>query len=1433
MATYTGTPQADSLKGGVGDDQLWGRDGNDTLDGGAGNDTLYGEMGNDTLRGGNGNDLLDGGSGADNMAGGTGNDTYVVDNAADVVTESLNQGTDTVLSSVSYALGANLENLSLTGAENLNATGNTAANVLTGNAGNNILDGKAGADQLDGGAGNDTLLGGTGNDTYLFGRGDGVDTISDSDTTAGNVDTIRFEAGITPQDVQLYRDSASNLYLVLGGTGDRVVVSGWFASVSNRVEQVQFADGTTWNADVLAAAAFAIEGSAFGEGLNGNGSANLILGRDGDDVLSGQDGNDLLLGEGGKDTLFGGAGNDAMEGGAGNDVLRGDWGADVLNGGQGDDFLGGDGGSDTYVFNRGDGQDTIYDFEDWRSTAVDTLAFGAGIKPGDVTLTRIGTEEGSLKLSINGSTDSITVANWFIGTEYRIEQVTFADGSVWDTATLAAAPWEVLTAPIVGTDNGEILHGRNGGDETLEARGGNDLVYGYAGNDVLRGEAGNDTLYGGAGNDAMEGGEGNDVLYGDYDAVAGADTLNGGLGNDTLAGGEGADTYLFNLGDGQDFIDDYADWRSTAVDTIAFGAGIDPADVTILRPATATNQLKLVINGTSDSITVHNWFLGLGNRIEQVTFADGTVWNTDFLAAAPIAIDGTEGNDTLQGDAANNLISGLGGDDALYGHGGADQLDGGAGNDTLDGGAGADTLKGGDGDDRYIVDNVGDVVIETVPVAAPGTTAPAIALISRDGTGDQLAATFEGRIGVSADGRYVVFGAQYAGSSGIVLKDTESGALSYIASGSEKSISADGRYVVFSSADSTLVAGDTNGTDDIFVKDTQTGQVVRVSTSVTGEEANSYSEYAQISADGKYVAFVSSASNLVAGDTNGEADVFRKNLETGEVVRLSDTPAGTDGNSYVGTVTAISDDGRFVTFESRSSNLVDGDTNNTSDVFLADAELDTVIRVSTTSSGAEGNDSSGYPEISADGRYVVFDSDAQLVEGDTPDTADIFRKDTVTGEVLRVSTSFDGSAHDYGNYIPDVSADGRFVVFQSSSTRLVAGDTNAAPDIFVKDMLTGELARVSVSATGEQANSWSNSPKISADGRFITFVSDASNLVEGDSNAGVDLFQVANPFLADIPESHDVVEASISYSLTDQVENLVLTGTASIDGTGNALDNEIVGNAAANTLLGAGGDDVLRGGAGNDLIVGADGVDILEGGSEQDILGGADNHDAMFGGTGSDHIYLYQGDVVAGGAGVDWVNFNEGADVALFNRGDGADMFVADGAAQDTLSLGTGISYSDLALRRDADNLILDVGAGESITLLDWYVPANLRSVANLQVIAEAMAGFDAAGADPLLDNKVEQFDFAGLATRFDQEMAANPALTSWNLSSALLEFHVSGSDTAAIGGDLAYQYGKNGTLAGIGVGAAQSVLGDAQFGVAAQTLQPLAQLQEGVVKLS
>jgi len=311
-------------------------------------------------------------------------------------------------------------------------------------------------------------------------------------------------------------------------------------------------------------------------------------------------------------------------------------------------------------------------------------------------------------------------------------------------------------------------------------------------------------------------------------------------------------------------------------------------------------------------------------------------------------------------------------------------------------------------------------------------------------------------------------------------------------------ISADGRYVAFPSQATNLVAGDSNGCEDIFVHDRETGQTTRVSVSSNGTQGDYASFYPTITADGRFVAFESWASNLVVDDTNGEIDVFVHDRITKVTTRFSVASDGTQGSGWYPFISA---DGHYVAFASGSDNLVVGDTNNTSDIFVKDRVTGETTRISLASDGSQANDLSQNPSISGDGLYVAFESWAtNLVLGDTNLLRDTFVHDRVTGETTRVSVASDGTQANGNPSNPIISTDGRYVAFESWASNLVVGDTNSTNDIFVHDRVTGETSRLSVASDGTQGNNYSWYPSISADGRSVAYHSFADNLVVGDTN---------------------------------------------------------------------------------------------------------------------------------------------------------------------------------------------------------------------------------------------------------------------------------------------------------------------------------------------
>ncbi|WP_404932244.1 beta strand repeat-containing protein [Massilia atriviolacea] len=688
--TLSGQSKADVLLGGGGNDQLRGYVGDDTLHGGSGSDTLDGASGNDTyiFELGDGSDtVFDSDSALNNdkvqfgagiAAGGvtlnrSGSDLILLVNATDKLTlKSYADSPSYRIESIAFADGtvwdiatvAGMPSFGTAGADILYAidgyanhlngmdgndtlSGQSKADVLLGGGGNDQLRGYVGDDTLHGGSGSDTLDGASGNDTYIFELGDGSDTVFDSDSALNN-DKVQFGAGIAAGGVTLNR-SGSDLILLVNAT-DKLTLKSYADSPSYRIESIAFADGTVW--DIATVAGMPSFGTAGADILYGiDGYANHLNGMDGNDTLSGQSKADVLLG------------------GGGNDQLRGYVGDDTLHGGSGSDTLDGASGNDTYIFELGDGSDTVFDSDSALNN--DKVQFGAGIAAGGVTLNRSGSD---LILLVN-ATDKLTLKSYADSPSYRIESIAFADGTVWDIATVAGMP-------SFGTAGADILYGIDGYANHLN---------GMDGNDTLSGQSKADVLLGGGGNDQLRG-------------YVGDDTLHGGSGSDTLDGASGNDTYIFELGDGSDTVFDSDSALNN--DKVQFGAGIAAGGVTLNRSG---SDLILLVNAT-DKLTLKSYADSPSYRIESIAFADGTVWDIATVAGMPSF--GTAGADILYGiDGYANHLNGMDGNDTLSGQskadvllggGGNDQLRGYVGDDTLHGGSGSDTLDGASGNDTYI-----------------------------------------------------------------------------------------------------------------------------------------------------------------------------------------------------------------------------------------------------------------------------------------------------------------------------------------------------------------------------------------------------------------------------------------------------------------------------------------------------------------------------------------------------------------------------------------------------------------------------------------------------------------------------------------------------------------------------------------------------------
>lgn len=377
-------------------------------------------------------------------------------------------------------------------------------------------------------------------------------------------------------------------------------------------------------------------------------------------------------------------------------------------------------------------------------------------------------------------------------------------------------------------------------------------------------------------------------------------------------------------------------------------------------------------------------------------------------------------------------------------------------------------------------------------------------------------------VSMSGDGRYVAFqsdAADLAPGSGpftdVFVRDTVTGdtvcaSRGYdgrVADGPSTSpaISADGRWVAYESAASDIVAGDTNGAHDVFVYDRLTGTNRLVSVSVSGGVGDADSFTPAIDDDGSKIAFVSSADNLVYGDTAGRDDVFVRDLQAGGTVRVSVGVAGeADGES---SGASISGDGGVVAFVSSASNIVAGDTNGQPDVFAIGSNATGAVRVSVATGGGQVSLGSYAPSVSQTGRWVAFESlSGSLVAGDTNGVRDIFVRDIAANSTMRVSTSSAGAQADGESRQARISPDGSRVAFVSAATNLYGADANGASDVFLKVPATGSITRISNAANGAAASGASVDAAICATPGWVAFSSEAPDIAAGDVNGVSDVF---------------------------------------------------------------------------------------------------------------------------------------------------------------------------------------------------------------------------------------------------------------------------------------------------------------------------------------
>ncbi len=634
---------------------------------------------NNRIMGNDANNILDGAGGDDTLIGGYGNDTYIVDSISDEMVESKYGGVDTVMSTISLTLGANLENLTLTGNSASDGTGNALDNVIVGNDANNVLNGKMG---------NDTLVGGLGSDTYIVGQlldnwenyvGDTPeDTVIENASSNTDVDILKIGVDSTTLSwVKFYRSierSGDDLVLLshkeydtdMGGDDGKyksIRIKNYFVGIEHQVEKIQFSDGLVKDiAQMLTEQGYQFNGTDQDDVMNGTDTARLI---------------------------FGGKGNDTINGGAGANSVYGGEGDDILSGGAGNDYLYGGNGSDTYLFSRGDGVDVAQESDYWGGgDSFESQTIRVNAKSDEVNLTRALSGRGQyttvpatsdLVVEFkNNMTDRLTFREWWSpDSSNSNRRIVFND----KTINLDEIELALTVKPT--TSGADFTYG-SGRNDTLSGGNGNDFLMGLGGADELYGEIGNDELYGGSGNDKLYGGAGYDALYGED----GNDSLYGGDGNDMLNGGLGAD-----------YLDGGAGWNTYYVDNIGdvvVGNGQIYSDL----------QTYTLANGKTNWVSINKGSDAIGNA-ESNTITGNTSSNLivgnagdDHLYAGGAGFDvlqGGEGNDSLDRDVNGWYISGVLGNVLL---------DGGAGNDYLSSRytgqttlVGNDVLIGGKGDD--------------------------------------------------------------------------------------------------------------------------------------------------------------------------------------------------------------------------------------------------------------------------------------------------------------------------------------------------------------------------------------------------------------------------------------------------------------------------------------------------------------------------------------------------------------------------------------------------------------------------------------------------------------------------------------------------------------------------------------------------------------
>ncbi|MEN6374581.1 MAG: calcium-binding protein [Smithella sp.] len=1168
----------DYIDGGTGNDLIWGNSGNDELFGGNGLDTIYGDESDDYIDGEAGADSLYGGSGNDEIFGGNDDDYIEGDQYGFAGNDYLDgeEGNDTIIG------GGGADELF--GGEGNDTLHGDASNVPLADQGDDYIDGEGGDNFIVGYGGNDTIYAAEGNDTIYGDAGDDYIEAGDGTNTIyggeGN-DAIYAGTGADQIDAGLgddYIDAGDGSNIIVGGEGNNEIHAGADddqISSSTGNDYIDAGDGNN------------VITSGAGDDVISSGAGNdQIWGGTGRDEIYSGAGDDQLYDEGGDSIIYGGEGNDwlqttdgnaYLDGGAGDDTLLGGTGNDTIYGGTESDYLQGNSGNDTYIFSRGDGSDIIQNYADDYWTSIDTLQFGADIN--DVTVTK---ENNDLRIGINETTDSILIWDWFSGSPYQIDQIQFSDGTMLNSLHLEGK----IANTVYGTEINETILGGNFSD-TIYGGAGNDEIWGYNGDDTLDGSVGDDTLVGSF------------VQWGYWCNWC-----------DLTGNANGNDTYIFGSGYGQDMVLD-RDVSFGNTDTILLDNSIQPEDL-ILRRGMGTylwntaDDLVLSVNGSTDTMTVVNWFDDTGEwQVERIKFSNGTVWDEQIIRQ--MVLQPTAGDDYLIGYDSDDLINGLGGNDYIEGRAGNDVITGGRGDDILYGGAGNDTyyFNLGDGTDT-IYDNDVEVYIGNNTIIFGDGITPGMIRLKRgsllievgdngdsiripdfnpeDARANPVINTF-----AFADGTTLTYDELI--DRGFDLEGTANDDAMTGTKVVDRMNSLEGNDTISSGAGNDILTGGT-GNDELYGgsgSDTYVfnlGDGVDTITDTSNLNEDNMIHFGEgITKDDLTFARNNGTLTIDVG-TNGDAINllnFDQNEVTGSlVVRTLEFADGSQikisdllnrppvASNPIASQTAMED--AVFSFTIPENSFVDPDTGD------ALAYSATLI------------DSTGLPS------WLVFDAATMTFSG-TPTNDDIgvlSLQVTATDTFgACVSSGFNISVQPIVNYGTNhtdfiITGDKKdFIKALGGSDIVYTGegdDTIYGGD--GTDLLCGD--------GGNDAIYGENDSDVLLGGKGNDILDGGAGrdiMMGGDGNDTYIVDNTRDIVSEFYNEGTDTIKSSITYTLSNNVENLTLAGTMSINGTGNNLNNIITGNNANNTLTGNAGNDILDGGSGDDILAGGKGSD--------------------------------------------------------------------------------------------------------------------------------------------------------------------------------------------------------------------------------------------------